>query len=179
MKTVVDAIIVVILLIFLISGIRRGLIRQVLQIVGIVAAFIGAFYLAHYLARHLGARFDVEYRTAMVALQKLVHITPLGSLDRIGGAVFGLIKGALILSLICIIALSLPLPADVKDDLARDPLVAAIYPILPVLFNLIVSHAPAALTFTSSVDRVVRDGALITAKHAVDGVKTKVQGDAE
>ncbi len=196
MRTVVDAAILVILFFFLIIGIRRGLIRQVLHVVGIIVAFIGAFYLAHYLAHYIHGRFDVDHRVSLVisavalfvgiiilfhiiglALQKVARITLLGPLDRIGGGVFGLLKGALLVSLLLVIILSIPLPSTVRNELARDPLVAAMYPVLPVLFNLVVSHSPAGLHFENSIDRIGDSEALIRAKGTIEDIKTRLQKD--
>ncbi len=196
MRTVVDVVILVILFFFLLNGIRRGLIRQVLHVVGIIVAFIGAFYLAHYLAHYIHGRFYVDHRVSLVisavvlfvgiivlfhfiglALQKVARITLLGPLDRIGGAVFGLLKGALLVSLLLVIALSIPLPSTVKNELVRDPLVAAMYPVLPVLFNLVVSHSPAGLYFENSIDRIGDSETLIKAKRTIEDMKTRLKKD--
>ena len=194
MQVVVDIIIIVILLFFLISGIKRGLLRQVLQVVGIAAAFIGAFYFAHHLAAYLQGRFDLAYQISLViaavvlfvgiillfnfaglAMQKLARVTLLGPLDRIGGAVFGLIKGALLVSLLLVIILSIPLPGAVREELASDPLVAVTYPVLPVLFNFVLSHSSYGPYFEANLDRVRGSDAVIKAKRAMGGVKTKLE----
>lgn len=190
MNTIVEIIIVVILIFFLVSGVRRGLIRQILQILGIIAAFIGAFYLAHHLAFFLENNFELHHRLSLVIsaialfvgiiflfhflgllLQKVAHITILGSLDRIGGGLMGLLKGTLLVSLLLVIILNLPFPGSYKDELKQDPLVVVIYPVLPVLFNLVLSHSPAGLYFEKDVDRAVAGEALVRAKDKVRDVE--------
>lgn len=197
MRVIVDIVIMVILVFFLIAGIKRGLIRQVLQVVGIIAAFIGAFFLAHHLATYLQGRFALGYQISLVvsavalfvgiiilfhilglALQKAARITLLGPLDRIGGAVFGLVKGALLVSLLLVIVLSIPLPTSVKDELVSDPLVAVMYPVLPVLFNLTVAHSPAGPYFEQNIHRIGSNETVIKAKRTIESMKTKVDQGA-
>ncbi|UCF04447.1 MAG: CvpA family protein [bacterium] len=163
---VIDIIILIVLVIFFVWGLKRGLIRQVLEIIGIIAAFIGAFYLAHHVAGYLDTKLDLPYQVTLVIsaiaifigilivfyflglfFQKVTSVTLLGPLDRIGGGLFGVFKGALLISLVLIILLHLPLPADFKDDVRDDPLPSVIYPILPGLFDLVLSHSPARLDF--------------------------------
>ncbi len=171
MIRIVDIVIIFILAFFFISGLKRGLIRQVLDIVGIVAAFIGAFYFAHYLATYFESSLRLPYRMALVVsalvifisililfhligllFKKVASITLMGPFDRIGGAIFGAFKGVLLVSLILVILFNIPLPHDFKEELRADPLATALYPVLPMLFNLIMSHSPARLNF----ERIVR-----------------------
>ncbi len=197
MRVIVDVVILVVLLFFLISGTRRGLIRQILQVVGIIAAFVGAFFLAHHLATYLQGRFDIGYQISLVvsaaalfvgiivlfhllglAMHKMAQITLLGPFDRIGGAVFGLLKGLLLVSLLLVILLSIPLPDHVKDELAGDPLVAVTYPVLPVIFNLVASHSAAAPYFEENLYRIRSNETVIKAKRTIEDIKTKVDKGA-
>lgn len=197
MRVIVDIVILVVLLFFMIFGVRRGLIRQVLQVLGIIAAFVGAFFLAHHLATVLQGRFDLGYQISLVisavalfvgiivlfhllglTLQKVAQITLLGPLDRIGGAVFGLLKGTLVVSLLLVILLSIPLPQSVKDELVSDPMVAVIYPTLPVIFNLLMRHTPAGPYFEENLDRVGRDETVIKARRSIEEIKSKVDRGA-
>jgi uncharacterized membrane protein required for colicin V production len=186
MNWLIDVIIAAVILVFFFVGMKKGLIRQALDIIGIIAAFIGAFYLAHHLAAFIEGRFDLPYQAALVVsgialfvgiivlfrflgalLQKFAQLTLLGSLDRIGGAVFGAVKGVLLVSLLLVIILNLPFPDTVKKPIESDPLAAAVYPALPVLFDLVLSRSPAHLDFR----KVLRDGddkALQKVKEKVD-----------
>ena len=167
---------------FFVTGLRRGLIRQVLEVLGLVAAFIGAFYLAHHLAGWLEGRFDISYRIALViaatalftgiviafhfiglGLQKLFKMTVLGWFDRIMGGVFGALKGAMLVSLILVILMSLPVSGDLKKEISEDPLTGAVYPVLPVMFDLVMSHTG------TDFDSVARIGAKVD----LDSMKEK------
>lgn len=157
---VVRIIIAAVLLFFFIAGLRRGLIRQVLEVLGLIAAFIGAFYLAHHLAVLIEGRVDVSYRVAMIiaallifagiivlfhfvglALQKLFKMTVLGAFDRVMGGVFGALKGVLLVSLVLVIILSIPLKGDFQRQIREDTMTGMIYPVLPVMFDLVVSRS--------------------------------------
>jgi membrane protein required for colicin V production len=165
---VVDIIILIILVFFFISGMKRGLIRQVLDIVGIILAFIGAFYLAHYLAGYFEQSIELPYNISLVVaavvifigilllfhalgliFQKIAEITLFGSVDRVGGGLFGAFKGVLLVSLLLVIALNIPLPEKAHRELRTRPLSSGIYPVLPSLFDFVFSHSPSELDFDS------------------------------
>lgn len=171
MNAVIDILIGIIVLVFFVSGIKKGLIRQVLEVVGIIAAFIGAFYLAHRLAVYLEPRIGGSYQISLVvaalaifigiiigfhfagvAIRRILKMTVLGSFDSVMGGVLGAVKGILISSLLLIILFALPLPAGVKGQMRRDPVIANVRPVLPVLFDAVFALGPDDLNF----DEIVR-----------------------
>lgn len=191
MNTVVEVIIAAILVFFLIAGIRRGLIRQILEIAGIIAAFVAAFYAAHHLAAYLERKIEITYNLALIIsamaifvgilvafhlagiiLQKMVNITPLGHVDRLGGGLFGLLKGTLLVSLLLVIVLNLPFPSQFREDLEKDPVVRVIYPVMPMLFDFVLSRTPEHVSF----DKVVRsaDYSLEDAKKKAEEMEKKI-----
>lgn len=196
MTLIIDFLIVLILAFFFFSGLRRGLIRQVLEIAGIIAAFVGAFYLAHHVANYLEGSLELGYRLSLVisaillfigillffhliglALKKMASITLLGPMDRLGGGVFGLLKGALIASLLLVIIMNIPLPARFKAELSRDRMVKVIYPLLPNVFDLFLSRTPDRLSF-EKVTRVAgygKDEALERAKEEAEEVQEGIK----
>ena len=165
---IIDIVIILILVFFFISGLRRGLIRQVLDIVGIIFAFIGAFYLAHFVADYLQQSIELTYTVSLVVaavaifigiillfhalgliIKKVAEITLFGSVDKAGGGLFGAFKGVLLISLLLVIAFNIPLPEKAHRKLGGRPIVTAIYPVLPSLFDFVLSHSPSDLDFDS------------------------------
>lgn len=184
---VIDIIILIILVVFFITGVKRGLIRQALDILGIILAFLGAFYLAHYVAYYLEDSIGLQYNISLVLsavaifiavliffkvmgvfLKRLAEIALLGSLDRIGGGLFGLVKGVLLISLLLVIALNIPLPDYYKRQIRERPLAIGIYPVLPSLFDFVFSHSPSDLYF----DKVIRTDEY---RRSLDAVKKKAE----
>ncbi len=180
---------------FFISGLRRGLIRQVLEVLGIIAAFICAFYLAHRLAAYVEGKIDLSYQLAMIfsamaifiivllvfhlagiGLQKFFKMTLLGPFDRIMGGIFGALKGIILISLILVIVMSLPFPGKYHEEILEDGMTAAIYPVLPVLFDLVISHLPGGFDF-SEVSRA--GDSLGKAGKAGGKIKEKIEKEKE
>jgi membrane protein required for colicin V production len=184
---VIDIIIILILVVFSISGLKRGLIRQVLDILGIILAFIGAFYLAHYLARYLEESIELRYDMSLVIsavaifigilvffhvlgvlFKKTVEIAHLGSIDKIGGALLGVFKGVLLVSLLLVIALNIPLPDALKNEMRDRPLAVAIYPVLPSLFDFVLSRVYPQLDFGKVVRSDHGPGAVDAAEEQLE-----------
>lgn len=193
---VIDIIIILILVFFFISGMKRGLIRQVLDIVGIIIAFIGAFYLAHFVAGYLAESIELTYNVSLVIaavavfigillifhalgliFKKVAEITLLGSMDRVGGGLFGAFKGVLLVSLLLVIAFNIPLPRDVHREMRGRPLVTGIHPVLPSLFDLVLSLSPSDLDFDSMLNagrrKDLRDAAKEKTEEGEKSMKTR------
>lgn len=189
MNIIIDAVIVIIIIFYFVSGLRRGLIRQVLDIVGIIAAFIGAFYFAGHLATYFDQRFNVPHQAALliaaiiifvgilllfnllgISFQKVSQVTLFDPLDRFGGGLFGAFKGVLLVSLFLVILLNIPLPGKFRNELRRDPLVTAIYPVLPRVFDFILSRAPVRLDYWSGRVKDIRK-----AKNRIEDVEEQVK----
>lgn len=172
MRTVVDVAIVAFVVLFAISGLRRGLIRQILQIAGIVAGFVCAIYFSHVFAAWIESRFDAPNVAARIAaaaaifiivvvafhlvgllLRKIAELSMLGGLDRIGGAVLGAVKGVLLASLLLVVLLDMPipLPVDLREELEEDAIVRIVHPVLPALYDVLMSWTPADIDFRKAV----------------------------
>jgi uncharacterized membrane protein required for colicin V production len=170
MDTVITVVIVLVILFFLIDGIRRGLVRQVFEIVGLVAAFIAAYYLGHFLARRFDASTRISYPIVLfffsavvfvavvivfhllgVVMQKIMSITVLGAVDRIGGALFGALKGVLFVSLVCVLIFSIPNGGGFKRKLETNRVAAAVHPVLPWMYNLFMKRSSIRIESTDIV----------------------------
>jgi membrane protein required for colicin V production len=132
-----DIVVGVILAYSLIRGLFRGLVKEVSSIIGVLGGFWAAYSFYGILAVYLsGVISNSAYRNllafliifcAMVVLvnvlaviiKYLMKIVFLGWLDRLGGVVFGFIKGALIVAVL-FLALTAFLPKGtplIKDSL--------------------------------------------------------------
>lgn len=182
-------VILAVLVWFFIIGVKRGLIRQVLEVVGIIVAFLTAFYFAHALAEWIEVKTAADYRLSLamaalaifigiiigvhfvgVGLKKLFGLTIMGVFDRVAGGLFGVLKGVLIISLVLSVMMILPVPDDVKDELREDPVTGAIYPVLPVMFDAVVSNIPGGAKF-EQIARIKDSDAVKDAKRKIDNIK--------
>jgi len=159
----VDWALLAVLLLSIAVGLWRGLVFEVLSLVGWIAAYIAAQAYASTVAPLLpigvpgsalnqGVGFALVFLLALVAwaiasrlLRLVIHATPLQAIDRILGAGFGLLRGAvLLLAVATVISLT---PA------ARSPawqhsqganwLVAVLQGLKPALPESLAQHLPA------------------------------------
>lgn len=115
-------------LVLVILGIKRGFIEEVMRLIAVIAGFIGAFIvyrqfipkiaflkLPHEIAAVVSflivfSAIVVVFVLTGIFLKKILRLTMLGFVDRLGGACFGFLK-ALIIGWIFVIAVSsLPFP---------------------------------------------------------------------
>ena len=160
LDTVITAVIALIILVFLIDGIRRGLVRQLFEIVGLIAAFIGAFYLGHFFAHRFEGSTRISYAVILfffsgvvfiaialvfhfigLVLQKVVSVTILGPVDRIGGAALGALKGVLFVSLVCVLITSAPAAGGFRQKLEANRIAAAMCPVLPRVYHFFMKRS--------------------------------------
>jgi uncharacterized membrane protein required for colicin V production len=154
--------ILLVILFFLIDGARKGLVRQIFEVVGLLAAFVGAYYVGHLFAGDLAGSVRLPHRPALIVstvlvfivimilfhlmgllFQKIVSVTVLGPVDRIGGAVFGGFKGVLFVSLICLIMFSVVPAGNLTDAIRANPIAAKIHPVLPRVYHFLMRQSSA------------------------------------
>lgn len=111
----VDAALIAVLVISVIVGVIRGFVFELLSLVGWVAAWFAAQWFAPQVAPYipvgsigsalnLGAAFAVVFVVALLVwaiaarlIRIVIHATPLSIVDRGLGAVFGLLRGVVLL----------------------------------------------------------------------------------
>ena len=117
-----DIVIIIPLLLFAWQGYKRGLIIEVATLAALILGLFFAFYFSDYAANLLNEHFNIDEKyiaalsfivTFIVVvftvvaigkiLQKIIDIILLGFLNKAAGAVFGIVKGALILSILLLI----------------------------------------------------------------------------
>jgi membrane protein required for colicin V production len=134
-------------------GVYRGLVREVMSLVGWVLAFLAANLFAAPLGDQLPSSISrPEYRTlfafiviffltviattlASIWLHKVMHAAGLGSVDRVFGALFGLLRALIVVLVAAIIAgfTSVPRSALWKDSISGNQLAAAVTTLKPWL----------------------------------------------
>ncbi|MCQ2323161.1 MAG: CvpA family protein [Bacteroidales bacterium] len=117
-----DIIIGIILLLFALAGLKNGIIREAFALVAFIGGVYGAARLSDYAGEKLSTIINVSHEWMSIisfiivfiilalainligkGVSKLVESLHLGFFDKIGGFVFGVAKGLLIVSVIIII----------------------------------------------------------------------------
>ncbi len=99
----IDIVIGVIVVSLIIHGIATGLIRGVFDIAGLVFGYVIAVSYSSFVRMPQIIAFLLIFIVTMILfsiagrlVSKMIHVTPLGFVDRILGAAFGFIKGLMI-----------------------------------------------------------------------------------
>jgi len=155
-----DIILLIPLLWFGYNGFKKGLIIEIASLAAFILGLYFAFYFSNFTAGYLKQFFNIEpkYMAAVSfiatfigvvlivlalakLLEKFINILMLGFLNKLGGAVFGMLKGALFLSII-ILAINyfdtgrtIIKPQAAKQSIFYEP-VASLAPLLYSKLNL-------------------------------------------
>jgi membrane protein required for colicin V production len=138
----------------LIRGIFRGLVKEVSAIVGVIGGFYGAYTYYPNLGVFLGrwistpaylniVSFMAIFCGVLIAvnvlgiiIKYLLNVVFFGWLDRFGGAVFGVIKGALIVSILFIVLTTfLPKGDPLINNSVLSPHVAVISEVMATVIS--------------------------------------------
>ena len=133
---VLDLIIGIILLLFAFAGLRRGLIIEAFYLASFIVGIYGAMYFSDIVADWMAGFVEVgkEYLAVIAFIvtfiifvvlirivgrlvSQLVHAISLGFLDKLGGFFFGIIKGALLTSIVIMIMNIFGLTSLIRKDL--------------------------------------------------------------
>ena len=142
-----------------ITGGIKGFARQIIELVGLVVSFLVAAVVGSWVASFLSSNTSIPHAPSLVlgfvvvfvaglvafhfvaiAIQKLIHTSLLGWLDRVGGAVLGLVAATLIVSVLVTIAYDLPLSGDLRRSLDSSTVVNFVQPIAGWLFEMAIPH---------------------------------------
>jgi membrane protein required for colicin V production len=144
-------------------GLWRGLVFEVLSLLGWIAAYIAAQWFAPSVASWLpvgtpggalnqGAAFAAAFVGALVvwallarALRTLIHATPLQAIDRVLGAGFGLLRGAVLLLAVATVVSLTPAARSPAWQHSQGAvwLGAVLQGLKPVLPEALAQHLPA------------------------------------
>jgi membrane protein required for colicin V production len=154
----VDWIFIGVLAVSLLMGVWRGLVYEVLSLLNWIAAFVMAQLFAPWAATWIpmtgaseGVRFAAGFVVVLVAslfvggliamlVSKLISAIGLGGVDRVLGAAFGLVRGAVILLAATLVVAMTPLQTSLWWQEATGPhlstaVLQTIKPVLPEEFG--------------------------------------------
>lgn len=159
----VDWALLAVLLLSVVVGLWRGLVFELLSLAGWVAAFVAAQVLAPHVAPLLplgapgsalnfGLAFAATFVVALLLwavasklVRLLVHATPLQPLDRLLGAVFGLLRGVVLLLAVTTLVLLTPARSSSAWQHSHGAgwLAALLQGLKPMLPDSLARHLPA------------------------------------
>jgi len=165
-EQVVNLVLFAVLFIATAVGFIRGFIYQAIELVGAIAAFIIAILMSGAVADFLENQFQFPYSVALVigfmalllvglvasrflamGISKVVKMTILRFVDRLAGAVLGLIFGMILCSLLISAVLELPFPYEFRRDVAGSEVSLFLRPIARDVFNWVMDHTPADIHY--------------------------------
>ena len=137
----IDIVILVLLVGFGLLGLRKGIITEAATLLGLGLGLYGAFHFSDFTANLLVERvsmdpkylnlisFAVTFVVVAVLVfllgklvAKMVKAINLGFVDKLGGFLFGLVKGVLICSLLLMLLNALNLKHVIKDETKKESL---------------------------------------------------------
>ncbi len=151
----IDLAVLALLAVAVFVGFRKGLVQEIVGIAALVAAFVAAVLLsrpAAQIVRRLVSAipeqiaptigFVAVFLAVFLAitvvgwlLSKMIKATPLDVADKLGGMAVGLIKGALVISVLLLLLAMVPLPKDVSDRLDRSAAIRTMRKVAPWVYQ--------------------------------------------
>jgi uncharacterized membrane protein required for colicin V production len=166
----VDFFIFVVLIVAFANGYRRGIFKEISTFIGLLAAIVVTVYYAGWLALKFEGKFNfspsviylisalilfIGFQVALKLLghffYKMVKITPLKKYDKIGGAAFGLVKGAFAVSMIFLAFILYPKFQSFNQSIDQSTMAPVFRKIVPVSFDLGMKFHPSNAKFVDKV----------------------------
>ena len=164
---ILDLIIGIILILFAITGLRKGLIIEAFYLASFIVGIYGAMYFSDIVADWMGGfvksgkeylaviAFIVTFVIFVVLIRflgrlvsRLVDAISLGFFDKLGGFFFGIIKGALITSIIIMIMNIFQITSLIDKDLRRS---SVLYTYTESIAKMLYSKHEVASSSTTEV----------------------------
>ena len=166
----IDIALGMVLMLFALGGWRRGLVRSVVDGIGFIVGLLlavtymsagatwisGSVHLPEKLAAI--ASFLGIFLVAMLGfrvlgnlLRRVLHVTPVGWADSGAGTLFGLFKGAFVLSLLLLLIAMTPLSEKISGQMRASALAGPIGRVAPFVFDQVKRFFPRSEDFYSEV----------------------------
>lgn len=151
----IDLAVLALLAVAVFMGFRKGLVQEMVGIAALAAAFVAAVIFnrqaAHLLRgivpsipEHIAPTvgFIAVFLAVFLAItvvgwlmSKLIKATPLDLADKLGGMAVGLLKGALIISVLLLLLAMVPLPRDASEKLDRSAAIRSMRKVAPWVYQ--------------------------------------------
>ncbi len=190
----IDFFILFVLFLAMLNGYKRGIFKELSTFLGLVIGVVVAVTNADWLASQLEGKanfspsilyvlsFILMFFVSILILRiigrlfyKLVKITPLKASDKLGGSLFGIVKGLVVLSLIFLLFI-FPTPLRNFDSAIQGSKMAKpIRSVVPYLYDHTQFLHPESNTFLSQVQKgILLSNASLYALNPKDALKDKV-----
>lgn len=162
----IDLSIMIIILLNIITGIYRGIIRGIINLLGLmVAIFLAIFWfkeVGEYINLHTQLSKDIANllgfvliffsiyliaRIIEIILKKIFSLLLISWIDTLGGALFGLIKGLLIVGILLVIITLVPLPVFFKEQLENSFLANRLAAMTTIIYDYFKDWLPSSFQF--------------------------------
>jgi membrane protein required for colicin V production len=184
-----DIIIIIVAAIFILLGIKRGLIEEIFHLAAMVGGFIGAYFSYSIIFNRLQFLKTTDRVKTVIAfvlayivitftilvcgwlLRKLIHMTPLGWIDRLAGGILGFFKGA-ILIWIFVLSVSLLPKSQVKSSFSS----SFFYKLLNKLpIQLKVPSADKLRKSYNKIKKSIPVDKIVNAKDKISKLQSKIE----
>lgn len=170
----IDFFILGIVVIAVLSGYKRGLFKEVSTFIGLVITIVLAINYADWLAMKIEGTFNlspsllyvfcfvITFVFTLFILKILGHyfymmvkVTPLKYPDKVGGGVFGFLKGAFLLSLLFLMFIFVPVFQSLNQSIDESLIAPTVRKLVPTTFDLTIPLHPNSGKFVDKVTRGV------------------------
>ena len=164
----IDVSIMIIILLNMIIGIRRGIIRGIINLIGvIIAIFLAIFWfkeVGEFISSHSQISGEIANilgfaliflgiyliaRIIEIFFKKILSLLFVFWIDGLGGAVFGLVKGSLIVGILLVIITFIPLPVFLKEQLENSFLANRFAVMTTIVYDYLKDWLPLSFQFNT------------------------------
>ena len=164
----IDISIIIIILLNMIIGIRRGIIRGIINLIGvIVAIFLAIFWfkeVGEYISLHSQLSREIANilgfaliflgiyliaRIIEIIIKKIFSLLFVSWIDGLGGALFGLVKGSLVVGILLVIITFIPLPLFLKEQLESSFLANRFAVMTTIVYDYLKDWLPLSIQFNT------------------------------
>jgi len=164
----IDVSIMIIILLNMIIGIRRGIIRGIINLIGVITAiFLAIFWfkeVGEFISSHSQISGEIANilgfaliflgiyliaRIIEIFFKKILSLLFVFWIDGLGGAVFGLLKGSLIVGILLVIITFIPLPVFLKEQLENSFLANRFAVMTTIVYDYLKDWLPLSFQFNT------------------------------